>query len=479
MTDDPTSYRGELPFLDFAYLYADSDRTPQAIVNAYLLGRAAPGHPEITSEDVTAWVAARISSSPMFTTRVVRAPGDIAPPRWSPDSSFDISNHVFVQDFSGEADLNDALARVAEQRMNPDRPLWEVRLLRGVADRGTICDVVVIKVHHSAADGIASANLGRMLLTEGVPSAAPQDGTARHRSFMHAACTLPGQLSRYVAALRRLRVLQHELARETAEGRIVMPEQLRPRTRFNARVGRHRTVGSVRFSLAQARSVRSRMPAATVNDVILAAVSGALTAYLDDGGVPAALATLVPKDVRDLGELDAINQALPMIVDLHSAVGEPQLRLAAIHESVRRERTRREHPVIMESVHCVAATPPVVARINAWREKRGAPSPGAPVHRANTVVSNYMRETGPLALAGHPVVEIRCVPLVDDNIGLAHMVASVDDALTVTFTADSAMMPDPGRYAALLRASFEDLVHPQREDAWADGEQVAVDQSAP
>lgn len=467
-------YRGDLPYSDSGYIYNDSDDTPQAIINAYILATSAP----ISLAEVTNWVGDRISGSAFFTTVVKRSPLDLAPAQWSHDESFDITNHVFLDELPSGTGIDDALARIAEQRLDLRRPPWEVRLLRDVLCGDTPRDVFVLKVHHCAADGIESANLGRMLLSEQLPEPAPIAPTVPRRSLARALSALPGQVIRYLRGVHRLGQLQRELAYEVASGRIVMPEQQRPRTLFNAPVGCGRTVGSVSFSLTEARTVRSRVPDTTVNDLMLATVSGALTRYLTSSDIPPALATLVPKDVRAMGGTGGINQALPMIVDLHTTERDPEIRVAAIHASVQNERVRRGHPVIRESVDCAATIPPLLARLGMWWEGRRRTTPIGPVDRANTVVSNYMRELEPLALAEADVIEIRCVPLLAHDSGLAHMVASVNDVLTLTFTADSKMMAEPGHYATLLRSAFDEYIrNPRTEPATHTPEVREADQT--
>lgn len=464
MRSASTTVHGELSYLDSSFLFAESDLTPQAIVNAYLLDAVAPGASvPRTGPLFVEWIASRIHSSPVFTNVLVRSPFDLAPPRWVHDESFDATNHVFVHDHSGPAaaSLNVALADISGRRLDLTRPPWEVHLLLDVQDEGAACDVVVVKVHHCAADGIASADLGRILLSEDplVDAGHELPGAARRStSLVSALPTLPRQLLRHLRSVRRLSVLQRELAEEVAAGHVVLPLQERPRTRFNASIGPNRTVGSVRLSLTAARAVRSDTTQATVNDVALATVSGALVEYLqpESDEQPRALAVHVPKSVRGQYELKAANQVVPMIVDLHTSEDNPRKRLSAITASVAAERNRREHPLLMESVSCADSIPAFIGRFGAWKERRRA-RPVGPVERCNSTVSNYMRESGRLALGSAPVVEIRCVPIIDHGTGLAHMVASAGDALTITFTVDRAMMPDPDRYCAMLRDAFAAL----------------------
>ncbi|MFD4294085.1 wax ester/triacylglycerol synthase domain-containing protein [Rhodococcus sp. NPDC058532] len=461
MLSATTPMPGELSYLDSSFLIAETDHSPQAIVNAYLLDPSAPDKSFPRSAPaLIEWIAARIHSSTVFTDALVRAPLDIAPPRWAHDDAFDIANHVFVDVPPAGTTVDEVLAAISGTRMDLTRPPWEARLVLGAHDRGAPCNVFVFKVHHSAADGIASADLGRSLLSAPGPLIAGHSafrGSHRAPALPAALATVPRQLVRHARSVRRLKILRRELAAEVAAGRIPELQQDRTPTRFNARIGPTRTVGSIRLPLEDARALRATEAQATVNDVILATVSAALATYLK--GRPESdtlsLAAHVPKSVRGSFELDAANQVASMLVDLHVEETDDRSRLAAIAASVSTERHRREHPLLMESVECAAAIPTFLGRFAAWMERRRGHQGD---NRCSTTVSNYMREPEPLVLGSAAIVEIRCVPIIDNGTGLAHMVASTgDDVLTITFTVDLAMMPDPDHYRELLRSAYFDI----------------------
>ena len=75
----------------------------------------------------------------------------------------------------------------------------------------------------------------------------------------------------------------------------------------------------------------------------------------------------------------------------------------------------------------------------------------------NCVVTNVPGPKVPLYFCGAKMVAMAGTAPVFDSMGLIHPVYSYVDTIAVSFTADRDMLPDPGAYAAALRASFETL----------------------
>lgn len=160
--------------------------------------------------------------------------------------------------------------------------------------------------------------------------------------------------------------------------------------------------------------------------------------------------------MRDLRECAAENKITLMVVDLHTDIADASERLAKLHESVRREKRKKEHPVALRRFDCAGIAPAAVSRIGGLLA-RWSRHTGSTVAAVNVSVSNYMRETPDLSLGDAPVVSAMCVPMLHHGMGLDHMVASVGDALTLTFMADSEAVPDPAVYAQKLQAAYADL----------------------
>ena len=110
-----------------------------------------------------------------------------------------------------------------------------------------------------------------------------------------------------------------------------------PRTSFNGAVSNRKRFASLSVALEDVKLV-GHVFEATVNDVVLACVSGALCRLLEAKGEwhEHSLVAMVPVSTRPDGEGDALgNQISGMLVSLASDVDDPVLRLDAISESAR------------------------------------------------------------------------------------------------------------------------------------------------
>lgn len=447
---------------DAGYIFRDRDQAPQAIVNVYLLDRSTSA--PMTQTELEQWIRVRLPAIAEFRRRLVRLPFELAGPYWIEEPDVQPSDHVFVHtvESPGSEGLIDTISSIADERLDLSGPPWQVHLLHGITAIQGVANPVsalVVKIHHSVCDGVRSAAIGRTLLSAPPdPDVPPVAAPAVAPSVLGAVRALPTRWRAYTQTRATLAKLADEIDDAGRSGRIHMPDRFRPRTRFNAPPSGERHIGIVRFDMDRIQRIRQLVRGATVNDVALATVSGALDAFLKEiGEAPAgSLAAMAPRSVRGLHDCDYANKVIPMIVDLHTDVTDPVARLSSIHESAAHEKIRTEFPQNLQSLDCLSAIPAFIARMGARVERR---SPGAEsdVALANTVVSNYIYETGHLALRGAPVIAVSCVPLLDDDMLLGHMIATAGDVMTLTISADSRALPDPSRYTDLLRESFEHL----------------------
>ena len=158
----------------------------------------------------------------------------------------------------------------------------------------------------------------------------------------------PGHFARVMArTMPATRALQERVRR----GGLEAPPTAAPRTRFNAAVTGHRVVEARRFDLATVKRIKTAVPGATINDVAIAIVGGALRSYLSDKGeLPTeSLRVMVPISVRSKDQMGtAGNQVATMTAALGTDIDDPLKRLEAVrevHACVPRRSPRRPTPV--------------------------------------------------------------------------------------------------------------------------------------
>src|SRR5699024_5904953 len=118
-----------------------------------------------------AWMADRLATADLFTRRLVRVPLAVGYPVWV-HTTPDLERHVHTAaaDRPGWAGVEEYLAPVLTREMDLTVPPWELHVLTGVADvdglpAGTT--VVALKIHHSAADGLAVRDITLRLFGAG------------------------------------------------------------------------------------------------------------------------------------------------------------------------------------------------------------------------------------------------------------------------------------------------------------------------
>ena len=102
---------------------------------------------------------------------------DAAGATWVNDRKFDLANHVVLEALSKplkgghqQAALQDRVAALATQRLDPKRPLWQMHLIEDyTGSDGVKGSALIVRIHHCIADGIALISVTMSLVDGGVP----------------------------------------------------------------------------------------------------------------------------------------------------------------------------------------------------------------------------------------------------------------------------------------------------------------------
>ena len=252
---------------------------------------------------------------PLFAQRPVASFIPFGTSRWEDDPDFDLSQHLRRVTLPAHGD-QEALQRYVESRMSipfdHTHPLWEVTLVEGYLSGCAL----VSRFHHSLADGLALSQV-LLSLTNASPTVDLEELEAQGLSLQH-----PGRL---VGAARVLRDTGTQTVRDGLHTISLIPELANPsrvmevlelgwaagKIADKLLLGRNpqtpvpgepgvdkRAVWSGPRKIKEVKRV-SRLTGATVNDVLVAAVSGAVNTYLRDHGAdPVDLTTMIPVNVR-------------------------------------------------------------------------------------------------------------------------------------------------------------------------------------
>ncbi len=447
---------------DAAFLALETPESPMNI------GSVAIFEGTIPYERFVEHMVSRMHLVPRYQQLVVPAPLNIARPTWEFDPLFDIRRHVMRVQIEppGTATQLTALAgRLHSGMVDRDKPPWEMYVVEGMEDRTAI----VSKVHHCLVDGVGGIDL--MMATLDVspdppppspaepfaPPPLPSEATLFADAVMDC---LAETLDRAATWERRLVDLDsdkddgwlHTLVRALE---VALPYFTSPVTKaaFNGPMCGDRRLAFSSVPFEEVRAIRDYC-GATVNDVVLAVLGGAMARYFRERGELTEgreLRVTVPVNVRRADERGMLGNRISMIVVEVPVGGVDALgRLRRVKE--RMEHLKREH--VADGIEMVAdlalgAPMPLLAGFG----RLGPP----PNWVANMVCTNVPGPMIPLYTAGRRLLEHYAIAPLGWEMGLGCAVTSYDHDLYFTLHADGEAGADLERLNELLRRSYVDL----------------------
>jgi WS/DGAT/MGAT family acyltransferase len=435
--------------LDASFVDAeDADpHTSMAIASIAVFEGPAPGH-----EEVLAHLAGRLPLVPRYRQKLRTVPFRLGRPVWVDDPDFDLRYHVrrtALPAPGGDRELAELMARVMSQRLDRDHPLWEYWVAEGLAGGRW---ALISKVHHCMVDGVSGTDLYRVIFDaslEPSPSAAAEDRTVRGEPSAVAlaaqaaldAIVLP---AREVLALSGAAADPAGAARRAAEiARAVakLAPAARPaaRSSLSGHIGRQRRYTWARASLEDVKTIKRQL-GGTVNDVVLAAISGGFRTLLLARGEqpgPHMVRSLVPVSLRAPGEEDVYeNQVSAVLADLPVHVADPAERLAAVRAELQTLKASKE-AMVGEALTTLGRYTPFP--LASWWVRLGF---GLPQRDIVTVTTNVPGPRQPLYGMGRQILEI--IPYVPIATTLRTGISIFTYSGNVTFgiTGDFAANPD-------------------------------------
>jgi WS/DGAT/MGAT family acyltransferase len=338
--------------LDSAFLLAESREHPTHVALLQLL-RPPPGaSPEFVA-DFYRQLLEHTEIDGLMRRRAVRGPTTLGQWSWSEDTDIDLEYHVRHSALPGPGRVRELLALVSRLHgtlLDRHRPLWEMHVIEGLED-GRFA--VYTKIHHALMDGVTAVNrltsgLSPVPDGESIPPWAPRpdNGTSKRSGSgsglsevmgrIGDAAKFTGELATTPAAL--VKAVVSTLRDEAATLPFDAPE-----TVFNVPIGGARRFAAQSWPLARVRAV-GKAADATVNDVAVAMVSGALRRYLGElGELPErSLTAALPVSLRGNSGTEAsdVGNAVGLILcNLATDQANPAVRLARIRASTRHSKT--------------------------------------------------------------------------------------------------------------------------------------------
>jgi diacylglycerol O-acyltransferase / wax synthase len=406
---------------------------------------------------------------PRFRQRVVESRLPLRPPRWEDDPDYALEHHVHHLALPAPGDraaLQELVGDLMTMPLDRNRPLWHIYLIDGFGDGAAIIN----RMHHCIADGISLARV-MLSMTDADPEAgvaAPPGARSRARStgrfpdlFGSTERALSATEQAGVAAVRHgaglvaspshAVSLAGAIARDgaTAARLLLTPADAASAIKGDPGISRRVAWGRP-MPLAQVKEI-AHSHNATVNDVLMAALSGALRRYLRDRGAPAReIQAMVPFNLRPLDQPvppDLGNKFGLVFLPLPVGVSGSYRRLTEVHKRMAEIKDGRDGPVSYALLSAAGLTPePVERRIVDLFTGKGT-----------AIVTNVPGPSEPVYLAGTPVRNVLFWAPTSGHIGMSVSIFSYRGEVTVGLMVDAAMVPDPDHVIAGLEFELEAL----------------------
>lgn len=395
----------------------------------------------------------RLCSYERFKMRVVEH--GLAP-RWEVDNNFEVDHHLRYEELEDKSHQG-FLRRVGELMSEPlsrARPLWEFRVFPGVEGGAAM----LVRLHHAIADGIA---LMRVLLTltdqereAPRPRPQPTELKPRDKGGLEKAKRLASHLLHEGHDLlfhpcHAAEVAQKGLMAGKALARLVaLPPDEDSVLRGELR--RKKVAALSRpFDLSEFKSVGKRQ-SCTINDVLMAVLSGALGRYLRREQNPARdmeIRVVVPVDLRG-GCVEQLGNRFGLVF-LSLPVGEPdpRRRLEIVHRYMEELKGSAEAVVAFELLSAVGMMPQEL-------EKKVVQWFG---NKATAVVTNLPGPRQALHLAGSRIESLMYWVPQSGRLALGVSLMSYAGQLRLGVASDSALIPHPERLVEDFEHAYEEM----------------------
>ena len=472
----------QLSWTDDLMLRAERPATPLQIQLLLIYDPSTAPAGKVTFKGILAELEARLHLADVFRRRLTDLPGGLHRPYWVDDPNFDLEYHVRHIGLPQPGDWRQLciqVARLHARQIDLRRPPWEITVIEGlnaVPGVPTGSFALALKLHHCAVDGMASVQMIAALhdLAADSPRPAgpdapwrpgplPSTGDLLARTAINAALQ-PMRTSKVLASsapklIRGLAGLPGKLASGVAS-RIASGSvpSLPPKTRFNQTASPHRVFEARFHDLADFKRIKASVSGATINDVALAYVGGALREYLagHDELPDDSLVAACPMSLRDAGDKTSSGNALfGRLQTLGTDIADPLERLAGIAQATAASRSGSDQSTTSQLLELVGTVPTSLLGVTA---KAASVLPFSGPTVANTTVTNVPGPTEPLFFSGARLVHAAGLGPLVGGLNLIHVVASYNGTLSISATADRDALPDPGTYAECMNHAFKELL---------------------
>ena len=273
-----------MPPTDSMFLLAETREHPMHVGGLQLFTPPDGAGPDFVREVLDSFRSHEVS--PLFRKRPAEPVASLGNTWWKVDDAIDLEYHVRHSAVPQPGRIRELLqltSRWHGSLLDRHRPLWEAHVVEGLAD-GRFA--VYSKVHHSMVDGVGALRLMQRSLSDDEdardcvpPWALPGRSSSGGKKgidpmgLLRAGADVVGDVAGLLPASLRI---ANQVVRD---GDVTLPRA--PKTILNGPVGGARRFAAQSWEIERIQRV-AKSSATTLNDVVLAMVSGALRQYLLD-----------------------------------------------------------------------------------------------------------------------------------------------------------------------------------------------------
>ncbi|MDX1414504.1 MAG: wax ester/triacylglycerol synthase family O-acyltransferase [Candidatus Promineifilaceae bacterium] len=408
-----------------------------------------------------------------FKQRLVRPTLPTNRPYWETDPHFNFNAHfrrIALPRPGDQAALQQVVSDLMSTPLDSSKPLWQIHVIEEYGSGSAI----VARIHHSIADGLALIYV-LLSLTDMTPDAPwpepaemvdeeDDDGglfSGALGSLYRGGRSVVGTAGRWSGAAVRgswstlrstdkaRQLMQTGADAGYATSRLLLrPDD--PETPFKGPLGTvKRGAWSQPISLRDIKAIKNATRT-TVNDVLIAAMSGALRRHmLTAGAEPVDFRATVPVNMRTDKEMGQLGNKFGLVfLDLPVGIADPLDRLAEVHFRMQELKKSTEAGIILTALNVVGRSAKQVQDIVV----------SILAKKATAVLTNVPGPPIPLFLAGREIEDIMFWVPQAGRLGMGISILSYAGKVYVGVATDAKLVSDPDRIIDAFYDELEELM---------------------
>jgi len=445
--------------VDASLFYLEGPTTPMHVGSVEIFELPVDG---FDHDRLVRLIRQRIAFVPRFRQRIKEVPLQLGRPVWVDDQRFDVTYHVRRSALprpGNREQLNELVARLMGRPLDRDRPLWEMYLIEGLEANQF---AIVTKTHQAVVDGFSAIDLSQVMLDlapnarmttveawrpRPEPSSLELVTAAVSDNVVH-----PGQAldlaRRGAGTVAALASGAGERMMGALSSAMFVARQT-PTSALNVTIGSARRFATVDFRFADVRALH-RAAAASVNEVILGVITGALRSWLQARGDRVEQRS----ELRAVVPISTTGQDSPVsafLIDLPIGEADPLVRLQRIGFAMAQFRDAISLLGAQAIIGMAGFGPPTLHALGA----RMAANLSSRVY--NLAITNVPGPQQPLFVSGARLLATYPVMPLVKNQALSIGLTSYDGGVFIGLNADRDAIADLDDLATSLSESLREL----------------------